>query len=77
MKGETAEPIGSAFLCPLSAAPGLEDNIYYYIVRTRTIGARPIEARPRPDPTRPDLGAAETVGHKKNQPDPIDYGNRW
>ena len=67
MKGETAEPIGSAFLCPLSAAPGLDDNIYY-IVRTRTIGARPIEARPRPDPTRPgcSLGAAATVGHKKS-----------
>ena len=72
MKGETAEPIGSAFLCPLSAAPGLDDNIYY-IVRTRTIGARPIEARPRPDPTwvqRKRLGI-------KIIPNKIDYGNRW
>ena len=51
MKGKTAEPIGSVFLCPLSAAPSLEDNIYYYIVRTRTIGARTIEARPDPNPT--------------------------
>lgn len=37
--------------------------IYYYIVRTRPIGARPIEARP--DPTRP-----EQLGIKKRP----DYG---
>jgi len=59
----------SAIRCT-SAAPGLEDNIYYYIVRTRTIWARTIEARTRPNPN-------PTGWTKKIIPNKIDYGNRW